>query len=172
MLDPQHSFVDPLLSWHAENGRHHLPWRDYDRSAFEILVAEILLQRTTVTAVAGAYVPLVAQYSSPEAIAAAPATEIKQRIAPLGLVKRAEFIQRCSHQLLARHAGTVPNHRTDLLRLHGVGEYTARSVLIHAFDAGIAAVDTNVRRLLSRFFGIDPDSDTVTALGDALAPSS
>lgn len=172
MLDPQRTFVEPLLAWHEENGRHSLPWREVDRTAFEILVAEILLQRTTAAAVAGAYLPFVARYPTPEAVVAAATDDIEQRIACLGLVKRAEFIERCSHQLLARFSGDVPRQPEKLVELHGVGEYTARSVLIHAFGAGIAAVDTNVRRLLSRFFGFSSESEIITHLADALTPSA
>jgi len=171
VLNPQRTLVEPLLDWHEKNGRHYLPWRAPGRPAFEILVAEILLQRTTADAVSGAYAPFVARYASPEAVAAAPSDSVEKRIEPLGLVKRAEFIQQCSHQLLARHAGRVPQHYSDLLALHGVGEYTARSVLIHAFDREVSAVDTNVRRLISRFFDIDPDSGAITSVADALAPS-
>ena len=170
MLNPQRAFVDPLTDWYKENGRHDLPWREAGRSAFEILVAEILLQRTTADAVSGAYVPFVARYPSPEAVAAVSSDSIEERIEPLGLVKRAEFVQRCSQQLLARHAGRVPREYPDLVELHGVGEYTARSVLIHAFDREVTAEDTNVRRLISRFFDIDPDSGAINSVGDALAP--
>jgi len=171
MLDPQLSFVGPLLSWHEANGRHLLPWREPDRSAFDILLAEILLQRTTAASVAGAYLPIVARYPSPEAVVASRPSAIERRISPLGLAKRAEFIHRCSQQLLTRHSGDVPRRYADLLKLHGVGAYTARSVLIHAFDEDIAAVDTNVRRLISRFFDVPPDSGALAHLADALAPS-
>jgi len=169
--NPQRSFVEPLLDWYEENGRHQLPWREPERSAFEILVAEILLQRTTADAVSGAYVPFISQYGSPEVVAATPVSAIEERIKPLGLVKRGEFIARCSQQLLARHAGSVPRRSAALLKLHGVGKYTARSVLVHAFDRGIAAVDTNVRRLISRFFDFEPRSDAIACLADALSPS-
>ena len=171
VLDPQLSFVEPLLAWNEENGRHGLPWREPDRSAFEILVAEILLQRTNAAAVSGAYIPFVARYPSPEAVAAARPDEIERRISRLGLAKRAEFIQRSAQRLLAWHSGDVPRRYADLLELHGVGDYTARSVLIHAFDEDIAAVDTNVRRLTSRFFDLPPDSEVLPHLADALAPS-
>ncbi|WP_018258405.1 HhH-GPD family protein [Halomicrobium katesii] len=171
MLNPQRSFVRPLLAWHEANGRHQLPWRDPDRSAFDILIAEILLQRTTASAVAGAYLPIIARYPSPEAVVAAHPEAVERRIAPLGLAKRAEFICRSAERLLARHSGDVPHRYEDLLGLHGVGAYTARSVLIHAFDEDIAAVDTNVRRLISRFFDVPPDSDALADLADALAPT-
>ena len=73
--------------------------------------------------------------------------------------------------MLALHSGDVPRRYEDLLGLHGVGAYTARSILIHAFDEDIAAVDTNVRRLISRFFDVPPDSRALARLADALAPS-
>lgn len=171
MLNPRHSFVGPLLAWHEENGRHELPWREPDRSAFEILVAEILLQRTNATAVSGTYIPFVARYHSPEAVVAARTDAIERRISSLGLAKRAEFIQRSAEKVLARHFGDLPRRYTELLELHGVGEYTARSVLIHGFGEDISAVDMNVRRLISRFFDLPPDSRTLVHLADALAPS-
>lgn len=171
MLDPQRSFVGLLLAWYEENGRHRLPWREPDRSAFEILIAEILLQRTTAASVAGAYLPIIARYPSPETVVASRSDAIERGIEPLGLSKRAEFIRRSSGRLLARHSGDVPGRYGDLLELHGVGPYTARSVLIHAFDEDIAAVDTNVRRLLSRYFDVPADSGTHAHLADALAPS-
>lgn len=171
VLNPQRSFVRPLLAWHEANGRHQLPWRETDRSAFEILIAEILLQRTTAASVAGAYLPIIARYPSPETVVAARPEAIERRVAPLGLAKRTEFIYRSAERLLARHSGDVPRRYEDLLGLHGVGVYTARSVLIHAFNEDIAAVDTNVRRLISRFFDVSPDSDALAHLADALTPS-
>lgn len=155
MIDPQRAFVEPLLTWWTANGRDGLPWPEPGRTAFQVLVAEILLQRTTATAVAGAYRPFVARYPTAEAVVAAPTEDIEQRIDRLGLVKRAEFIERAALRIFDSHGGDVPRDHADLVALHGVGEYTARSVLIHVDGAGIAAVDVNVRRLLSRFFGID-----------------
>lgn len=112
-----------------------------------------------------------ARYPTPEAVSAAPTEDIEQRIDPLGLVKRAEFIERCALQVLDNHAGDVPRNLSDLLALHGVGEYTAKSVLIHVDGVGVAAVDANVRRLLSRFFGLPPDAEAIEPLADALAPT-
>lgn len=164
------SLVDPLLDWYEENGRHHLPWREEERSAFEVLVAETLLQRTTASAVSGAYVPIVSRYPTPESVVAARSDEIERRISPLGLVKRATYLERFSAQLLARHSGRVPRDRSELLDLHGVGEYTARSVLIHCYDEDIAAVDTNVERLLSRFLGRAPGESDLGEIADDIVP--
>jgi len=87
-------------------------------------------------------------------------------------VKRAAYVRRCAQQILARHSGHVPREYTELVALHGVGEYTARSVLIHVRGLGIVAVDTNVRRLLSRFFDVNPDRNRIAVIADALAPST
>lgn len=133
MSSNRQSFVDSLLEWYEDHGRHDLPWRETGRSAFELLIAEILLQRTTAAAVSGSYPPFVARYPTPEAVVAAPSDEIEERIAPLGLSKRAAYIERSSGRLLDRYPGTVPRRRSDLSALHGVREYTARSVQIHAF---------------------------------------
>lgn len=165
------SFVSTLLDWHRENGRHELPWREPERTAFEILIAEVLLQRTTASAVSDVYVPLAALYPTPECVVAATSDELAESITPLGLTKRASYLRRCSGSLLERHDGEVPERRSDLLDLHGVGEYTARSVTVHAFGEDTAAVDTNVRRLVSRFFGIDPEPNAVEAIADAIAPA-
>jgi len=70
LSNPQQSFVRPLLARYEANGRHQLPWLEPDRSSFEILVTEILLQRTTVAAVSWAYLPIIARYPSPEAVVA------------------------------------------------------------------------------------------------------
>lgn len=165
------SFVSTLLRWHRENGRHGLPWREPERTAFEILIAEVLLQRTTASAVSGGYAPFVALYPTPECVVAAASDDLAERIAPLGLTKRAGYLERCSGQLLERHGGEVPRRESDLLDLHGVGDYTARSVAIHGFGEDAAAVDTNVRRLVSRFFDTGSDADVVEALADAIVPA-
>lgn len=162
-------FVFTLLDWHRENGRHGLPWREPERTAFEILIAEVLLQRTTASAVAGGYVPFAARYPAPECVAAASSDDLADSIAPLGLTKRAEYLERCSGQLLDRHDGDVPKRHSDLVALHGVGDYTASSIAVHAFGEDTIAVDTNVRRLISRFFDVEPDA--VEAIADAIVPA-
>lgn len=171
MPSSRQSLVDPLLDWYGERGRHELPWRAPERSPYELLIAEILLQRTTAAAVSGAYVPFIARYPTPETVVAAPSDELEDRIEPLGLSKRAEYIERCSGQLLDRHSGEVPACRSELSALHGVGEYTARSVSIHAFGEDVSAVDTNVLRLISRFSDLDPEPNAVADRADELAPA-
>ena len=88
------------------------------------------------------------------------------------LVKPAAFIERAASQITDSRGGDVPRDHADLVVLRGVGDYTARSVLTRVDGAGIAAVDVNARRLLSRVFGIDADADALERLADALAPTA
>ncbi|WP_247003858.1 hypothetical protein [Halosolutus gelatinilyticus] len=174
MPDDGDEFVDNLLEWYAENGRHDLPWRDPSTSPFEIFVAELMLQQTSAEQVRGVYDEFVEQYPTAGTVLAAPEVDIAKSIEPLGLRKRTEYFRRASAQLLARHDGRVPASRSELLDLHGVGEYTAASVLAHAHGRDVSAVDTNVARVLARVFGnesTEPESPEMWDLSDRLAPS-
>ena len=168
-------FVETLLEWYVENGRHDLPWRDPDASPFEILIAELMLQQTSAEQVTGVYDEFMEWYPTAGAVLAAEETDVAEAIEPLGLRKRTAYFRRASAQLLARHDGRVPDSRSDLLELHGVGEYTAASVLVHAFGRDISAVDTNVARVLGRVFGrgsaAEPEASETWELADRLAPS-
>lgn len=168
-------FVESLLEWYVENGRHDLPWRDPDASPFEILVAELMLQQTSAGQVTGVYDEFVERYPTAGAVLAAEEADVAEAIEPLGLHKRTAYFRRASAQLLARHDGRVPDSRSELLDLHGVGEYTAASVLAHAFGRNSSAVDTNVARVLGRVFGggsaRKPDASETWELAKDLAPS-
>ena len=153
------AFVRSLLEWYEEHGRHDLPWRDRDASPFEVLVAELMLQQTSAEQVLWVFEDFVDRYPGPKSIVAAPDGAIAEEIEPLGLRKRSEYFERASEQIVERHGGEVPDTRSELLDLHGVGEYTAASVLAHAYEKDIAAVDTNVARILSRAFGLDAADD-------------
>lgn len=172
--EDEDEFVEILLAWYAENGRHDLPWRDSDASPFEILVAELMLQQTSAEQVTGIYDEFVERYPTAGAVLAAGEADVAEAIEPLGLRKRTAYFRRASAQLLARHDGRVPDSRSKLLDLHGVGEYTAASVLAHAHGRDASAVDTNVARVLARVFGIesvDPESAEMWDLSNRLAPS-
>ncbi len=92
MRSPRRTFAESLLDWYEENGRHSLPWRADERTAFEILVAEILLQRNTATAMSGSYPSFTAQYPTPGCIVAAPSADIAERIDPLGYTETSTYL--------------------------------------------------------------------------------
>lgn len=152
--DSTDAFVDNLLAWYEKNGRHELPWRAQDASPFEVLVAELMLQKTSAGQVLDVYEDFVEKYPSPESLLEVPEHELADDIGSLGLRKRSRYFREASERLVENYEGTVPDNRSELLELHGVGEYSAASVLAHAFGKDVAAVDTNVARILSRAFGL------------------
>lgn len=93
----------------------------------------------------------------------------------MNIRKQVASFERMSEQIVERYGGNVPDARSELVDLHGVGEYTAASVLAHSFAKDVAAVDTNVTRILSRAFGLDVFDDPSAAenweLADRLAPA-
>lgn len=168
-------FVDRILEWYDSNGRHDLPWRAPDALPFEVLVAELMLQQTSVEQVMSVYSEFVERYQTPDAIVDTAETDLTEEIRALGLSKRVEYFVRVCERLTEEYDGRVPNEQSELLDLHGVGEYTARSVLAHAYGKDTPAVDTNVERVLSRVFesevGDEPSRDDVQRIAEQLAPA-
>lgn len=152
-------FVDRLLAWYEENGRHGHPWRADDVTPFNILAAEFMFQQTSAEQVLNVYEEFVEKYPTPESILETPQERLAEDIESLGLKKRTRYFYEASEQLVGDHDSTVPNSRSGLLELQGVGEYTAASVLAHGFEKDVAAVDTNVARILSRVFGLNREND-------------
>lgn len=152
-------FVDRLLAWYEENGRHELPWRADGASPFGVLVAEFMLQQTSAEQVLNVYEECVEKYPTPESILETPQERLAEDIESLGLKKRTRYFYETSEQLVENRDGTVPNSRSGLLELRGVGEYTAASVLAHGFEKDVVAVDTNVARILSRVFDLNRENE-------------
>ena len=159
-----------ILAWYDSEGRHGLPWRDPYASAFEVLVAEFMLQRTSVEQVLHVYPEFVDRYPTPNAVVRADEHDLAERVRPLGLTKRVEYLQRASERIVEEYDGRVPSDRSELLELHGVGEYTARSVLAHVHGEDAPAVDTNVARVLSRLYGPDTESKDLQRWAERLSP--
>jgi A/G-specific adenine glycosylase len=147
------AFHDALLSWFAVNGRV-FPWRER-RNAFEILLAEKLLQQTAARpAVVAVYGRLLECFPTPEKLAAADVQSLEALIKPLGFKYRARELPVMAQALVARYEGNVPDSLDQLIALPGVGDYAARAVLSFAYDQDVPVVDTNVARWLYRLDGV------------------
>lgn len=168
------AFVEKLLAWHKTNGRHELPWRGEGATPYNVLIAEFMLQKTTAGQVLNVYEEFVEKYSTPESILDASEDELAADIESLGLRKRTRYFRETAEYLAQNYDGSIPDTRSELLELQGVGEYTATSVLAHAFDEDVAAVDTNVARILSRVFDQTregkPEADENWELAEELLP--
>jgi A/G-specific adenine glycosylase len=152
---PEHQlrwFRRQLKAWGLEHFRD-FPWRRTDEP-YAIFVAEFLLQKTNASMVAPIYETFISRYPTLSALAAAPVEEVTSLLQPLGLSFRAERLLQSVQLILQNYEGKIPRTETQLLLLPGVGKYTARSVCANAFGQPLAVLDTNVARIMERFFGL------------------
>lgn len=150
-------FLGRILEWHKENNRNYLFWRK-TRNPYYILVAEMMLQKTTVKQVQNLIEKFLAKFPTPKELMEASTEEIEQMITSLGLEhNRALRYKTWAKVVEERYAGKVPESETELLSLPGVGQYIANSVLCLAFGKDTPIVDTNVIRVLERVFDIKSD---------------
>lgn len=149
-----------LLGWYEENGRD-LPWRR-TTDPYAILVSEVMLQQTPVSRVVPRYEEWLRVWPDLESLAAASFREVLLRWQGLGYNNRALRLHRCAVAVTgsATTAGArarLPRTLDGLQALPGVGPYTARAVLVFAHNADVAAVDANVRRVLTHELGLPHD---------------
>ena len=161
-----------LLRWFRRHGRD-LPWRR-TRDPYHVLVSEFMLQQTQVSRVEAYYHRFLAQYPTVEALAGAEPSTVRESWAGLGYYRRAANLHRLARTVLAEHAGVIPSDPAELVRLPGVGRYTAGAVASFAFERPTPAIDTNVARVLRRAFhpalaGRGADR-TLWATGAAVGP--
>jgi A/G-specific adenine glycosylase len=143
-----------LMDWWGAN-RRHLPWRETD-DPYRVLLAEILLQQTRFSKVVPAYDRLLQLAPNPVALAATRDQDLEDVVRPLGLVGRARLLKRLGGEIVDRHDGRVPTDERQLLRLSGVGEYTARAVRCFSLNRPEPLVDRMTARFYWRLLGIAP----------------
>ena len=163
-----------LLQWYDVNARV-LPWRKKGQDPYKVWLSEIMLQQTTVAAVKDYYIKFIAKWPTIEALAAAPLEEVLKAWAGLGYYARARNLHACA-RLISSKIGDFPSTFDDLRKLPGIGPYTAAAIAAIAYDTPVAAVDGNVDRVVSRFFGLEqplPESKArIRELAQALVPQS
>jgi A/G-specific adenine glycosylase len=163
-----------LLAWYADN-RRDLPWRR-TTDPYAILVSEIMLQQTQVPRVAPRFLEWLDAWPDLESLAAAPLADVLRRWQGLGYNNRALRLRECAAAAAAAApAGCraeLPRTPDGLRALPGIGPYTARAVLVFAHNADLAAVDANVRRVLTHELGLPEDlgDREVQAVADAVLP--
>jgi A/G-specific adenine glycosylase len=141
-----------LLAWFACSGRT-FPWRDRARTPYEVVVAEILLQRTTAACVARAYPTFIERYPTWRALSHAPLARLQEDLRPLGLWRQKAFALGSLARSIEEGGGRVPASRQELERLRGIGQYTASAILAVVYGRAEPLVDVNAARVLGRFFG-------------------
>jgi A/G-specific adenine glycosylase len=140
---------DLILDWYSANARD-LPWRQPSATPWAVLVSEIMLQQTPVARVLPAYDAWLRRWPTPAALAVEPAGEAVRMWGRLGYPRRALRLHECARAIADEHGGVVPSDVDTLLRLPGIGAYTARAVAAFAYGQRVPVVDTNVRRVVAR----------------------
>jgi A/G-specific adenine glycosylase len=139
-----------LLTWYAAAQRE-LPWRATD-DPYAILVSEMMLQQTQVERVLPKFQQFLAIFPTLAVLAAAPTADVISAWVPLGYNMRAVRLQSIARQVIAEYDGCIPDSIEDLLKLKGIGRYTAGAIACFAYRKQVATVDTNIRRVLHRIF--------------------
>jgi len=142
-------YLAPVLDWYSANARD-LPWRAPTATPWSVLVSEVMLQQTPVSRVLPAHRAWLARWPSPAALAADPPAAAVRQWGRLGYPRRALRLHEAARIVTRQHDGQVPTSRDELLKLPGIGAYTAAAVAVFAFGRRHAVLDTNVRRVLAR----------------------
>ncbi|MBI4354375.1 MAG: A/G-specific adenine glycosylase [Candidatus Omnitrophica bacterium] len=145
-------FQRQVLRWYARYQRP-LPWRA-TRDPYKILVSEIMLQQTQVDRVIPKYHEFLKRYPTVKELAKARPREVRKLWYPLGYNIRPIRLRNIAKQVVQRHGGSIPDSYDGLVAMDGIGRYTAGAVLSFAFKQDAPILDTNVARLLSRYFGV------------------
>ncbi len=155
-----------MLDWYDAE-RRDLPWRR-TRDPYRIWVAEVMLVQTQVDTVIPYYERFVERFPDPRALAAADLDEVLKLWEGLGYYARARNLHNAARILVERYAGKLPSDETRLRTLPGIGPYVAAALASIAFDRPVAAVDGNLRRVLSRVY--DLPSPSAKALRELAGP--
>ncbi len=143
--------VNPLLAWY-ETHRRELPWRR-DKDPYHVWVSEIMLQQTRVEAVKKYYVRFIEILPDVQSLSEVPEDRLLKLWEGLGYYSRARNLKRAAERIVRDCGGVFPDTFASLLKLPGVGEYTAGAVASICFDEKVTAVDGNVLRVVARVTG-------------------
>lgn len=151
-------FSKILITWYLQNHRS-LPWRE-TKEPYLIWLSEIILQQTRVTQGLPYYTKFVSAYPTVFDLANAKETDVLKLWQGLGYYSRARNLHYSARLIASERNGIFPDTAKDLLKLKGVGDYTASAIASICYNEAAAVVDGNVYRVLSRVFGIKTPIDS------------
>jgi len=147
-----------LLKWYESYGRHELPWRNTD-DMYHIYLSEVMLQQTQVNRVRDEYYPqFLVKFPSLQALANADQDDVLTAWSGLGYYSRARNL----HKSAISSPKSLPTTQEELLKLPGIGRYTASAICSFGHNQNIPVVDTNIARVIKRYFALlEPKEATV-----------
>lgn len=149
----KNKFANNLLTWFKYN-KQDVPWRK-NRTPYSIWISEIMLQQTVIKTVIPYYKKWLKKYPNIRTLAQASETNVLQLWEGLGYYSRAKNILKTAKNIVEKYQGKIPADYHKLIRLPGIGDYTASAILSIAFELNYPVIDVNVKRVLHRIFALD-----------------
>lgn len=143
---------DSLIAW-SQKEFTHLPWRRH-RTLYGTLVSEIMLQQTTVSTVLNHFERFLAEFPHLKALALASEEELLIAWKGLGYYRRAKNLKAIAETVFREHGAEIPQDIELLMKIKGIGPYTANALVAIGMDQRGLAVDANLERVLSRYYGL------------------
>jgi len=148
-------FSDKLIGWYLKEKRD-LPWRR-TKDAYKIWVSEIILQQTRVEQGLSYYERFIKKYPDVFVLALASEEELLKIWQGLGYYSRVRNMFIAAKEIVEKYSGVIPDSFDELIRVKGIGKYTASAILSFAYDLPYPVMDGNVKRVLARYFCIEQD---------------
>ncbi len=170
-------FSKKLLTWFDNHGRHDLPWQT-DRDPYRVWISEIMLQQTQVDTVIPYFRRFVHRFPTVSRLASADLDSVLFAWSGLGYYARARNLHKAARMIEKDLDGRFPDTLSELMDLPGIGRSTAGAICSLAFDKRSAILDGNVKRVLSRYAGLDgwpgssPNMKTLWSLADRYTPGA
>jgi A/G-specific adenine glycosylase len=151
-------FNSLIINWYRSNKRS-LPWRE-NKNPYFIWLSEVILQQTQVVQGMPYYLQFVDKYPTVKDLADAPQDDVLKLWQGLGYYSRARNLHQAAKYVAYDCKGVFPNSYKELLKMKGVGDYTASAIASIAFNEAVPTVDGNVLRVISRLFDVDTPVDS------------
>ncbi|ABB23833.1 iron-sulfur cluster assembly protein HesB [Pelodictyon luteolum] len=163
-------FQEHIFSFYQLH-RRSFPWRSA-LSRYAVMVSEVMLQQTQAERVVPKYLEWMRRFPDPGTLAVAPLRDVLELWSGLGYNSRALRLQECARLVVAMYQGELPATPRELKALPGIGEYSCRSIPAFADNLNVAAVDTNIRRILIHEFSLPEESPqrVLQAFADLVLP--
>lgn len=146
-------FQKKILAWFESSGRHYLAWRGTGLSTYQIVIAEVLLQRTKAGTIERFYPEFLVTFPSWQAIAQADITSLEEKLQPIGLYRqRAKRLKDLASEMVKRE-GQFPIEREELEQIPFLGQYIVNAIQLQIFNKPSPLMDVNMARVLERYFG-------------------
>jgi len=152
------SITGPLIEWYFKNKRN-LPWRE-TTAPYSVWVSEVILQQTRVNQGLAYYYQFIKEFPDIISLANAPIDKLLKLWQGLGYYSRARNMHHAAREIVTNFNGEFPQRYTDLIKLKGIGDYTASAIASISFGEQSPVLDGNVFRVIARIYGITDSTET------------